>query len=167
RASGVRGMTRDRRVHALAPHGVRVVAPGALVHRSRLFDEDDLAPRRPDGIRLTSLARTIVDASGIIGRRATTSAIEQVLNEQRVTIPTLVAASRRLRHHKRPGSIMFAELVASRPVWRREARSDLEVQVFAALAEAALPLPEVNHLLELPDGSVIEIDLAWPEWKLA
>jgi len=164
---GYRGMTVDRAVHALVPHGVQLSIPGVVVHRCRRIDPVDVAGRRRDGIRLTSPPRTLLDAASIVGPDATESAIEQALSESRCTLETLVATSGRLRHHSRPGALVFEQVILSREAWRRSARSDLEVRVHRAIDQAGLPRPSVNHLVVAPDGSPLEIDLAWPTWTLA
>ena len=58
-------------------------------------------------------------------------------------------------------------MLASRPEWRNAARSDLELAIRIGIEAAGLPTPHVNMPLRLPDGSRIEIDLAWPEWRVA
>jgi len=163
---GYRRMS-DRRIHLLVPHGSSPKIPGVVVHRCRRIDPIDLAARRKDGIRLTSPPRTLHDAASIIGADGTESVIEQALAEQWCTIETLMATSRRLYHGNRPGSAVFERVIASRPAWRGTARSDLEREVRAAIAEAGLPAPEVNLKMVLPSGDPIEIDLAWPHWRIA
>lgn len=156
----IRGMRTDDAIHALVPHGVQIAVPGVVSHRCRRIDPVDVTGRRPDGIKLTSPPRTVLDAASIVGERATESAIEQLLSEQRCTIGTLMATSRRLRHHSRPGSTTFERVITSRPAWRTAARSDLELEIRSAIAAAGIPSPAGNLPLTLPDGSRIEIDLA-------
>lgn len=163
---GLRGMT-DARIHLLVPHGSTPTIAGVTCHRCRRIDPIDLAGWRPDGIRLTSPPRTIHDAAAVIGPERTESAIEQVLQEGRCTIGTLMATGRRLFHGNRPGSAIFTEVIGARPRWRGLARSDLELRVRTAIAAAGLPEPETNRRLVLPDGQAIVIDLAWIEWSIA
>ena len=163
---GIRGMT-DPRIHLLVPHGCSPHIEGVVVHRCRRIDPVDLAGRRADGIRLTSPPRTLHDAAALIGPDRTESAIEQVLQEQRSTIETLMSTSRRLYHSNRPGSKVFDSVIGSRPVWRNAARSDLEIHVRKTIERAGLPRPEVNMPFVLPSGEAIEIDLAWPTWTTA
>lgn len=165
-ALGLRAM-RDRRVHALVPHEAKLVIPGVVTHRSRLLGPEDLAPRRSDGIRFTTTARTVVEAAAVIGVRRTVSVIEQVLAERRVTLPALVAADRRLFHPRRRGSVVFRQGLASKASWRGVARSELEITVREAIRQGGLPQPVVNHRVRLPTGEPYELDLAWLEWKVA
>lgn len=166
RLLGYRGMT-DPRVHVVVPHRLRLSFPGVVVHRTRILEPIDLTSRRPDGIRLTSPPRTLLDAAHIIGRDATESAIEQVLAERRLTLKTLVATGLRLYHAHRPGSPNFVDVVNGRPRWQRAARSELERRVREAIELAGLPMPIVNMRHRLASGEIIEIDLAFPEWRIA
>lgn len=163
---GFRGM-RHPGVHVLVPHGVRFLLDGVTVHRCRQIDPVDVTGTRADGIRLTSPPRTLLDSAAQIGPEATESAIEQAIAEGRCTIPTLMSTKRRLGHPNRPGARVFTTVLDARPVWRRAARSELEREFRAALEARGLPQPEINMTLVLPDGTPIEIDLAWPDYTVA
>jgi hypothetical protein len=121
---------------------------------------------RPDGVRLTSPPRTLLDAAAIIGPDATESAIEQVLLERRCTFGLLMRTAERLYHPLRPGAPVFQRVLMSRPQWQGEARSDLEVRFRRAIERHGLPLPLVNHHIEVEPGATVEADLVWPEWRV-
>ena len=160
-----RGMT-DPRVHVLLPHHLTLHLVGVEVHRCRRIDPVDIVAARSDGVRLTSPPRTLFDSAAIVGPDATESAVEQALMERRCTVPTLTSTMRRLRHGNRPGSAVFEGVLLARPQWRRAARSELERLLRAAIDQAGLPPAVVNLRMEV-DGEPIEIDLAWPQWRLA
>ncbi|MBK5223650.1 MAG: type IV toxin-antitoxin system AbiEi family antitoxin domain-containing protein [Acidimicrobiia bacterium] len=157
----------DDLVHVLVPHDCTATMPGVVVHRCRRIDPVDLTRARTDGIRLTSPPRTILDAAGLIGREATTSVVEQALAERRCTLATLMSTARRLHHPRRPGSMIFRDVLLSRPALRVAARSDLEVRAAAAIERRGLPAPAVNLPFVIGPGDCVVLDLAWPAFKLA
>jgi hypothetical protein len=157
---------RDPLVHVLIPHGCSPEMPGVVVHRCRRIDQVDIV-ERPDGIRLTSPPRTLFDSSDMIGQQATTSVLEQLLNEQRVTFGTINDTLQRLYHPRRPGSKTLLKVICARPEWRAALQSDLEVRVLTEIRRQGLPSPQPQFPLTLPDRRGIAIDFAWPSLKLA
>ncbi len=123
--------------------------------------------QRPDGIRLTSPPRTLFDSADMIGSEATTSVLEQLLNEQRLTFGTVSDTVQRLFHPNRPGSTTALAVIRSRPAWRAALQSDLEVRVLEEMSRQGLPVPVTQFPIRLPDGRDIAIDFAWPVARLA
>jgi len=156
----------DHGIHVLIFHGRSPEMEGVVVHRCRRIDPVDIV-QRPDGIRLTSPPRTIFDSADMIGHEATTSVIEQVLNEKRVTFGTLTDTLQRLYHPNRPGSKTMLAVIRSRPAWQRALQSDLEVRVIEEMIRQGLPRPVTQHPLTLPGGRNIVVDFAWPSAKFA
>lgn len=162
---GLRRMT-DPNIHTLITHGRSPEMRGIIVHRCRRIDPVDIV-QRPDGIRLTSPPRTLFDSADMIGREATASALEQLLNEQRVTFGTVADTLQRLYHPRRPGSSTMLAVIRSRPAWRAALQSDLEVKVLEEISKQGLPVPVTQFPMCLPSGRDIVIDFAWPEARLA
>ena len=127
----------DPWIHVLVPHGSSPRMEGVVVHRCRRIDPVDVV-HRPDGIRLTSPPRTLFDSADMIGKEATTSVLEQLLNEQRVTFGTVSDTVRRLYHPNRPGAATMFAVIQSRPAWRSALQSDLEVKVLQEIAAQGL-----------------------------
>jgi very-short-patch-repair endonuclease len=163
---GLRRM-RDPRIHVLLPHGCRLEMPGVEVHRCRQIDPVDVTLERADGVRLTSPPRTLHDAASILDRASLESAIEHALAERMFTVGTLMSTSARLFHPRRPGSVELREALLSRPRWRQAARSDLEVRFRMAIEQHGLPEPLVNQRLTLTDAATLEVDLLWPDVRVA
>jgi hypothetical protein len=162
----MRRMT-DPMIHVLVPHGSSPEMEGVVVHRCRRIDPVDIV-QRPDGIRLTSPPRTLFDCADMIGREATTSVVEQLLNEQRLTFGTVTDTLQRLYHPNRPGSRTMLAVIQSRPVWRTALQSDLEVKVLEEMSRQRLPQPVPQYPIRLPGREHdIAIDFAWPHVKLA
>ncbi|MEO7369391.1 MAG: type IV toxin-antitoxin system AbiEi family antitoxin domain-containing protein [Ilumatobacteraceae bacterium] len=157
----------DHRIHVLVPHGRSPEMENIVVHRCRRIDPVDVV-QRPDGIRLTSPPRTLFDSADILGHEATTSVLEQLLNEQRVTFGTLSDTVQRLYHPNRPGSTTMMAVIGSRPVWQSALQSDLEVKVLKEISRQQLPVPVSQFPIRLPGyENDIAIDFAWPGARLA
>ena len=155
----------DPNIHVLVPHGCSPEMEGVVIHRCRRIDPVDIV-QRPDGIRLSSPPRTIFDSADMIGFEATTSVLEQLLNEQKVTFGTISDTVHRLYHPQRPGSKTKLAVIRSRPAWRAALQSDLEVKVLEEMSRQNLPVPATQFPMRLPDRDIV-IDFAWPAVKLA
>jgi very-short-patch-repair endonuclease len=138
---------------------------GVVVHRCRRIDPVDVV-QRSDGIRLSSPPRTIFDSADMIGSEATTSVVEQLLNEQRITLGTISDTVQRLYHPQRPGAKTMLAVIRGRPAWRAALQSDLEVKVLEEMSRQNLPVPVTQFPMRLPDRHIV-IDFAWPTFKLA
>jgi very-short-patch-repair endonuclease len=155
----------DPKIHVLVPHGRSPEMEGVVVHRCRRIDPVDIV-QRPDGIRLTSPPRTLFDSADMVGHEATTSALEQLLNEQRLTFGTITDTLQRLYHPNRPGSATMLAVIQSRPAWRAALQSDLEVRVLEEMSRQGLSAPTTQFPMRLADRDIL-IDFAWPAVKLA
>ena len=163
---GLRRMI-DPMIHVLVPHGCSPEMEGVVVHRCRRIDPVDVV-QRPDGIRVSSPPRTIFDSADMIGAEATTSVLEQLLNEQRVTFGTISDTVHRLYHPLRPGAKTMLAVLRSRPAWQAALQSDLEVKVLEEMSRQSLPEPATQFPMRLPGRDRdIAIDFAWPALQLA
>jgi len=156
----------DPRIHVLIPHGHSPEIEDVVVHRCRRVDAIDIV-ERADGIRLTSPPRTLFDSADMLGLEATTSVLEQLLDEQRLTFGTVADTLERLYHPRRPGSSTMLAVIRSRSEWRATLQSDLEVRVLDEISRQKLPPPEPQFRMALPDNRQVIIDFAWPEVRLA
>lgn len=134
---------------------------GAVAHRSSVLYVDDLA--KVGGFDVTAAARTLVDLAAY--RDIDTSLLRRMLDDcavRRLCLPNDVAASlERCGTHRR-GSVRLRRLVEER------VRSDshLEQVWLRRLLRAGLRPPEVGYQLVV-DGSVLVLDFAWPEHRVA
>ena len=142
------------------------VVRGAAVHRSHRIDEIDVVDR-DDGIRLTSPPRTVFDLAAMLHDDAVASIIEQLLHEDRCTIPTLFETGRRLGERGRTGSARFARVLQSRPALLKPVASDLELRLERAVIDAGLPRPLRQPAIELRSGEVVRPDFYWPHEREA
>ena len=152
----------DGEVHVLLPHGRSPVMPGVVVHRSRRIDPVDIARMR-SGLRVTSPARTLFDCADLLGRKRTSSILEQIVNDGKGGMVTHVSTLTRLGRPGRPGARTMTAVVGARPAWRAAVQSELELRVLAELQRQGLPAPVVQMWVLLPSGARIRLDFAWPD----
>ncbi len=132
------------------------------VHRSVTLTPDDVTT--VDGIPCTTLARTLVDLGDVVNRRAVERAVEQAevlrLFDLRKVERAIAQAGRR-----RGAGILSSVLEdLDGPTLTH---SELEEAFLALCRQAALPTPEVNAWMTLPDGGAIKVDFLWRGERLA
>jgi hypothetical protein len=128
------------RVEITVPSSGGRARPGLLVHRTRRLGPDEVAV--VDGIPCTSWARTVVDASAVLGRNA----MRAVLRESEVLglfdLHALTAALAGARGRR--GVATLAALVQTAATESAMTRSVLEDSFLELCAVHGLPRPEVN-----------------------
>jgi very-short-patch-repair endonuclease len=108
-----------------------------------------------DGIRVTTVSRTLADLAGVLPRRDLERTLERAEAMRVLDVPPLLAS---VAH--RPGARALREIVAS---WQPTlTRSEFEVRMLRLVRRARLPEPRVNARV-----ADLEIDLVWPEHGLA
>lgn len=146
--------------------GSRVaVVPGVVVHRTRDLPATDIGEH--DGVPVTSVARTLVDASAGQDERVVASWVDDATRRLGLDLLDLQEC---LDRRSGPGhpplahlrSVMDARLPLAGP-----GDSPLEVRALLALARAGLPAPVLQHRVALPDGTVALLDLAYPHKRVA
>jgi hypothetical protein len=165
RLFSIRGTSFDSRIHLLTAHSSSPTLAGVFIHRCRLIDPEDIVTR-PDGIRVTTPARSVFDAADMLGERRTISAIEQVLAEGLCTKREFFETTARLAHPNRPGSKTALAALKSRADLSAQMRSELEIIVLDEIRRQGVPMPETQYPMVLA-GNDIEIDFAWPEFRIA
>jgi hypothetical protein len=129
------------------------------LHRSHTLDLLDDVVRQPDGLPITSVARTLVDLAGVL----TAHRLERICHRAEV-LRRLDAAhvERLLASRRAPGA---RDLRAALATLARAApdltRSELEERFLALVADAGLPRPEVNAVV-----AGHEVDFLWREQGL-
>lgn len=132
-------------------------------HRVRLPEADEITIR--DGIRCTTVSRTIVDMAGQSGwgqlrRLVEQAAILRLLDRDEIDLV--------LSRGRRRGAPRLRAVLSP---WRRlpkdlRIRSRLEARLLPILIEEGLPSPRCNTRLQI-DGHRLEIDMLWEKQKLA
>jgi very-short-patch-repair endonuclease len=167
RAWGTRKAPRDGLIHFISPPGSQPCRePWARPYRTALIFPDEIV-YRPDGIRLTSPPRTIVDLARYLPDDALASAIEWALSTRICTLETLRRTAERLNTPGRQWVRRFLRILAQRAPGRPR-ESDWERKVFDALFARGVSDLESQVKETLPRHGSVRFDLAIPaiRWVL-
>lgn len=117
-------------------------------------------PGRVDGIPVTGLARSLLDAS--VGRTVdeVVARIDACRRHGSLALGALIEV---LEQHGGPGRPGIRTFRAALLALRREVSdSEFERLVVRDLVRAGLPDPRLHHLVRLPGEMPIELDIDWP-----
>jgi predicted transcriptional regulator of viral defense system len=137
---------------------------GIDVHRSTTLTPDDVT--LTNGIPCTTVARTILDLAQVINTRPLERALDQAEILGRLDVYALLDQIERNRARpaaNRLRGVLDQHYVGSTPTW-----SELEEALLAACRRAALPIPEVNALIDPGDDdpTAIRVDFVWREQRV-
>ena len=134
---------------------------GIDAHTSSTLLERDI--ELVDGIRCTSVARTLLDLAAVLPRRAVERAFDEAAFREVLDAREIEDVLARAGHHRGAGALR-AVLVDHAPGTTRT-RNDLEEAFLAICRAAGLPQPEVNAWIPLgPTG--YEADFLWRAQRL-
>jgi len=144
--------------------GARPRPAGVVVHRAAMLDPADVTV--VDGVRVTSIARTLVD----LGAVADDDLVEQVLDDslrRGCSLRWIVATLDRLERPGPNGSGSLRRVLA-----RPDRRGPLPDSMFERLVERAIAttdLPRPDRQVPVHDEvgrRIARIDVAWPDVRL-
>jgi len=162
----LRRSPRDGLVHVIAPpasHPCR--EPWVRAYRTALIHGDEVVAR-PDGIRLTSPPRTVVDLTRYVDAIVLASVIEHALSRQMCTIATLHRTANRLATPGRPWVRRFLAVLAQRHPGAA-AQSAAELVVFQALELRGVRGLQRQARVDLPGYGAAVFDIADPNVRWA
>ena len=158
---GLRKLGPNRGLEVSVPRARRPEYSDARIYATRDQSDRDLL-RRPDGVVVTRVPRTVFDLAGRLRPHALESVIEQCLAQKLCTFAELVEVDDRLGRRGRQGSARFSQVLGSRDGKARPVASDYEMRFTQAWEAAGLP-PLVRQMpLVLPGGQEIHPDFAEP-----
>ena len=158
----LRRTPRDGLVHVIAPPASNPCRePWVRAYRTALVFDDEVV-RRPDGIRLTSPPRTVVDMTRYVDPWSLASVIEHVLSRRLCTAGTLHRTALRLATPGRPWVKRFLAVLGQRAPGA-PAESDAELRVFEALRSRGVSGLRRQVRLVLPAYGAAYFDVAIPE----
>jgi very-short-patch-repair endonuclease len=163
----IRRSPRDGLIHVIAPPGSQPCRePWVRPYRTALIRDDEIVVR-PDGIRVTSPPRTLLDLTRYVRNEALASAIESALHVGSCTVPTLYRHAERLNTPGRPWVRRFLRILAGR-VPGRPRESDWERRVCDGLVQRGVNDLESQVWETLADIGNVRFDLAIPSirWVL-
>jgi hypothetical protein len=149
-----------RLLHVASPRPRRP-RPTVATHRASLPPEDLAVVR---GIPVTTVARTLLDLSGIVGERKLRRLVKEA--EFRRVTSTQDLQEVLARHPRRRGRRALARLVGDRTLFGHPTRSEMEDRFLEFCVTRGLPLPETNVELTIADR-IFEIDCIWRDERVA
>jgi hypothetical protein len=120
-----------------------------------------------DGVPTTDIARTLLDLARLVGDRRLLRGIEWCRRERLLEWGDLVATLARHARKGRPGIRRLRRVIAANADRAEVTDSDLELFALAMIAESGLPAPVLHHRVLAEDRFVAEVDLAYPQWRIA
>jgi very-short-patch-repair endonuclease len=147
----------DLSVHALR----QVRLPGVRVHRVLRLDQEDIVVY-PNGLLVTTPARTLFDLAAIVSPEVLASAAQDALNRRLCSPWSLADVGERMMRQGRPGTALFRTLVAGDDAALPAVGSDAELILADALEAAGMPRLTRQFEVVLPGGVTIRLDLAVP-----
>lgn len=164
---GIRRSPSDGLVHVISPPRSQPCRePWVQAYRTDLLHADDIV-YRPDGIRLTSPPRTVIDLTRYLRDDSLASAIEYLLGNGTCTGDTLYRVAERMNTPGRPWVRRFLRVLGGRAPGSAR-RSDWERQVFDALRARGINDVESQVGQHLPGYGPARFDFAIPaiRWVL-
>jgi hypothetical protein len=145
-------------IHVTVPSSVgRRHRTGLVVHRSRTITAADRDER--DAIRVTSVARTLLDLAGMLAPGPLERAVERSLSLRLFDLAAVDAVI--ALNATRPGATTLARIVATSHDEPPLTRSQLEALMRDLCAAHDIPRPEVNAQIE-----GVEVDFFWRAQRL-
>ena len=154
----------SRIVEVTLRHPTESVIEGAVVHRSRRLESTESTVHR--GIPVTTVERTLVDLGRYAGSSVVEMAMESAIRKRLTTADHLAACLTASGGRGRPGAARLRGVLAVRAPGRA-AGSPAEVELLRCLRAHGVPDPVRQYPVRLRDGSVVVVDLAWPNAKVA
>ncbi len=142
-----------------APRYVRL--PGVRVHRTNQLASTDVV-FYPNGLRVTSPARTVFDITAELDGDALASVTQDALNRRLCTPWSLHELGERLVGQGRPGAALFREVVSSYAAELPAVGSEPERLLADALEGAGVPPLARQFPVRLEGIGEIRLDLAVP-----
>lgn len=159
-AATFRGVMSSELIEITAPR--RCVRPGIRTYQGTLtMDEVEVV----DGIRLTTLHRTLIDLAAVLSEQRLESVMAKVARDgltDRVPLQILLE-----RHPRRPGVPKIRRVLARGRLAQAMTRSELEDAFRAYARRHRLPEPECNAHVPDRDGILMEVDAVYRAARLA
>jgi predicted transcriptional regulator of viral defense system len=163
-AAGLWGLRPDNRLKSDVSVPSQSARPKEAieVHRSVTLTAQDITT--VEGIPCTTVARTLVDLGDVANTRAVERAVEQSDVLRLFDLREVQRAIERAGPRRGAGLLSSVLANLNGPALTE---SELEEAFLALCRKAALPAPEVNAWMTLPDGSAIKVDFLWRNERLA
>lgn len=134
------------------------------VHRSRNLTPRDVTA--VDGIRVTSVARTLLDCCAVLPFDTVEQATHDAVIRKKVKRTDLWVVLDRVGGRGVEGTVMFREIAAG-DATDATIQSRLELVLKRIIDRAQVPTPVRQHPLTCADGRNVVLDNAWPDLLVA
>ena len=150
-----------RRPHFTVPEHAGQTTPLGVAHRSPLAPAD-VTMRK--GLRVTTLARSIVDASEVLDTDRLAAVVNEAVSRKLVTIPTIIQVAERVE--AAPGRAGLGRLRAVLASWTDAIEPDsvAEAAAIRRIRSFGLTAPVTQHeVFDRAGTFVARLDMAWPD----
>lgn len=151
-------------IEITVPRNAGAKPKGVTVHRSDDLAEEDVEVI--DGIRTTTVTRTLVDIAGLIGRNDLECAYECGVRRGETSLEAVEALVERVARPGRRGVRGARALIKIAVRDGKRNGSELETRFFQILRELGLPLPMRQRQVFRPDGRFAYADYAYDDEKV-
>ena len=161
---GVPGYGRGR-PELTTPRPFNLRREGVRIHTSTDLQRCTVVVR--DGIPVTDINRTILDLGRYESDRRVLRAIEWARRKELTDWDQLIATLARHARRGRSGIRRLRRVIVANAHRQEITDSDFELLLLALLLEHGLPEPVVHHRVYAGDRFVAEVDMAYPDRKVA
>ena len=138
--------------------------PGVVVHQSTDLTPPDVLTQ--DGLRVTSLSRTILDLAAVLRRERLERVVDHCLTARSVGVDALCTQLDSVARRGKPGVRLLRAVLEERGPGYVAPESELERLAIQVLAMGGLPQPERQVPLPWDSGQLQRVDFAYPEERL-
>jgi very-short-patch-repair endonuclease len=147
------------------PRGRKYRRANVRTHESTDLDRCRVVPR--DAVPVTDPNRTLLDLGRYIGVQRLARVTETARRSDLVDWSSLIATLARHARRGRPGVRRLRAVILAGAHRAEVTDTDVELLVLSLLTEAGLPEPVLHHRVHDGQRFVAEVDLAYPQWKIA
>ena len=147
------------------PRGHRYRRLGVRSHEST--DLDRCAVVVHHGIPVTDPDRTMLDLGRYVGVKRLERAVENARRRELVTWSSLITTLARHARKGRHGTRRLRAVILQNAQRKEITDTDAELLLLGLIRDAGLPEPALHHRVLDRDRFVAEVDLAYPQWRIA
>jgi very-short-patch-repair endonuclease len=152
-------------VELSVPRHRRRPRTGQRIHESSDLDRCRIVERC--GVPVTDASRTILDLARYVGPRRLHRSIEALRRRDDVSWAALIDTLARHARQGRHGVRRLRQVILTHAHREEITDTDMELLVLSLIREAGLPEPTLHHRVLDGDRFVAEVDLAYPEHRIA
>ncbi len=153
----------DRRIHVVVPRGSCAPRGEFVLHRAVLLDKHDV--ETVDGLRTTTVARTLIDLAGRRDNATLGYACRQVEYARKLDVAAIGRTLARM--NRQPGTKALRAALGSAGIEGAILETRLEHRGYTALLAVGLPQPITQHWIDLrPDHRRVRVDAWYPDARL-